>query len=254
MVFKEILSEFYKSGYKYISWRTLNAREFGLPHQRNRVFIVASKHSELCETIFRSIPSIQAEGTPRYCGFYWTAGTQSICYSRGYVPTIKVGSSLSIASPPAVHFSGTVRKLTASEALKLQGFRLDDFQCVEKESSLYRMAGNAVAVPVGRFVVDGVLQEKESGNHSRVLQRSLFSEGADWSTIGPDGYFDGEVSMIERPKTKVLASDLKRFLDLEVESRLSGRAAKGLLKRLRRSNVDCPLALKEDLMAIIEKG
>ncbi len=31
------------SGYKFLAWRILNAREFGLPQDRNRLFLVASK-------------------------------------------------------------------------------------------------------------------------------------------------------------------------------------------------------------------
>jgi hypothetical protein len=58
-----------------------------------------------------------------------------------------------------------VRPLTPDEILKLQGFDPADFTGI-KGSSIYRMAGNAVAVPVGRFVVDGVTESMHEGAFS----------------------------------------------------------------------------------------
>ena len=105
------LEAFRDAGYPHIGWRTLNAREFGLPQNRARLLIIASKSADIVWTLFRELPPLP---TPvrrgdSAAGFYWTAGIHSINYSRGYVPTIKVGSSVGIASPPAVHYGEVVR-------------------------------------------------------------------------------------------------------------------------------------------------
>jgi DNA (cytosine-5)-methyltransferase 1 len=45
--FERLLRALRDAGYPFVSWRMLNARQFGLPQERNRIFIVASRHREL---------------------------------------------------------------------------------------------------------------------------------------------------------------------------------------------------------------
>lgn len=251
-VFLEVLRELNSKGFKYISWRILNARQFGLPHNRNRIFIIASFDSENCFSIFRELPkSLLAEAPFQADGFYWTAGTQSINYSKGYVPTIKVGSTLSIASPPAVVYKGIVRQLTTSEALKLQGFKEEDFSGL-KENVIFKMAGNAVAVPVGRFVVDGVAKKhKVKKIKFQLVQKNLFDDEAN-QNIPNVGFYDGEIHSVRLTEIPTLATNLGAYLDITEKSQLSPRAASGLLKRLNLSGQNCPDDLKE-LLTLIGK-
>jgi DNA (cytosine-5)-methyltransferase 1 len=251
-VFEEVLRELKESGFKYTSWRVLNARQFGLPHSRNRIFIISSNRKETCYSLFRNIPrkkltnaEIEADG------FYWTGGIQSINYSKGYVPTIKVGSTLSIASPPAVFYGDIVRQLTAEEALRLQGFNNEHFYGL-RDNIIYKMAGNAVAVPVGRFVVDGVAEQiTPSLVEFELIQTDLYSELDDSNNIIPHtGFYDGEIHSVKSTARVELASNLGAFLDLNDQSRLSPRAALGLLKRLNSSGQSCPENLKQLLIRI----
>ncbi len=253
-VFTEVIREFVESGYKYCSWRVLNARQLGLPHNRARVFIIASRSRKYCTSLFRPLPPItHAINDIRSAGFYWTAGTQSLCYSVGYVPTIKVGSSLSIPSPPAVHYGSIVRMLTAQEALRLQGFDAVLFNDIP-DNALFRMAGNAVAVPVGKFVMNGVLQETYYDEIDfEYRQTGLFSalnHHDDIDEVVPkNGMFDGSIKTVSVKKSKHLATNLSDFLDLSSDKTLSKRAAAGLLRRLERSGARCP----EDLRAALGK-
>ena len=57
-VFATVLNEFANSGYKYISWRTINTRSFNIPHQRRRLFIVASKSEQISKNLFNPIKSV----------------------------------------------------------------------------------------------------------------------------------------------------------------------------------------------------
>lgn len=253
--FSSVLNELQEVGYKNIAWRLLNARDFGLPHERRRVLIVASKNEETALSIHREIPEYKVKKKAKTisAGFYWTAGLQSICYSVGFCPTLKVGSSLGIASPPAVHYNGVVRKLTSDEALKLQGFDPADFDGV-KLSSIYRMAGNAVAVPVGRFVLDGVSNPKQLGDLETIGQRDLFGfSSSDEISYPKSGIWkDGQVlEVISTEPNK--SSNLSDFIDLKSNERLSTRAAKGFLSRLDRSGKECPESLLADLEAIIQE-
>ena len=248
LIFKEVIREFYNAGYTTISWRLLNAREFGLPHHRNRVFFVASKDSSVPLSIFREInSSFRNKNKVKSAGFYWTAGTHSINYSKGYVPTIKVGSSISIPSPPAVHYGDTVRMISPLEALKLQGFSDIDISNFNK-GMIYGAAGNAVALPVGNYVMDGVLFEIIPNDLKVHSQLSLF-EGDFLDSLGKipnSGLYNGEVSEIELRNQK-LAINLDQYLDFKSNDQLSARAASGLLRRLNESDGDCPSNLKHIL-------
>ena len=241
-VFYEVLMEFKNRGFKYCSWRTINAREFGLPHHRNRVFLIASRDIQTCYSLFRDLPKLERKSSNTdACGFYWTAGSQSICFSKGYVPTIKIGSTLKIASPPAVFYGDTVRKLSSDEALQLQGFSTEHFSGFT-DSTKFKMAGNAVAKPVGHFVVDGVI----SGDVCHAPQLAPSQENLFGDTIPPEGMpraglFDGErISGVHLGKKKLLADNLGDFLDTTSNQKLSARAASGLLRRLEKSGHSCP--------------
>lgn len=236
--FADALRLFQAAGYSHVSWRTLNARQFGLPQQRERIVMVASRYEAVAWSLHREIPeSPHGPGGPFAAGFYWTAGLQGLSYRIGVAPTLKVGSSLSIASPPAVETDETVRKLTPSECLRLQGFDPAAFQDV-KAADVYRMAGNAVAAPVGSFAVDSVLDPQKPDGAL-----------AAFDVIKKNGVLIGGVPYAVEHAHPKLASNLGEFLE-PVAPELSARAALGLLARLDRSGRPCPDSLREKLESI----
>lgn len=242
-VMHTVLETLSQHGFRFISWRLLNARQFGLPQQRNRVFLIGSQDLDVAKSIHRPIQSALADSSEGQAdGFYWTAGIQSICYSRGYAPTLKVGSSLSIPSPPAVFFDGVVRKLTASECLRLQGFDPSEFASVSEKDVLL-MTGNAVPVPAGHFVMEGVSSPQQQ---LTLAESPLFG----WGRFPRDGLMvDGvlsEISHLSQP----LSESLWSVVDKGNRVQLSVRAASGLLRRLERSCKDCPPTLLDALQAI----
>jgi len=251
--FEHSLKCFSDAGYRYIGWRTLNAREFGLPQNRSRLIIVASRDPKFVSPLFRPIvsaePTTNLEELRHAAGFYWTAGTHSINYTIGYVPAIKIGSSLGIASPPAVHYGEVVRLLTASEALALQGFELTEADFPSRASA-FRAAGNAVARPIGTWVFDGVADAESIPKPLFDFQSDLFGGAKDISRYANVGFFDGrEIATVEVAKAQ-RASNLESFLDLDSTERLSIRAASGLLRRLENSRQTCPNALKAVLLEL----
>lgn len=223
--------------WRFVAWRTLNAREFGLPQQRKRVIIVASKSRPAALNLFRRIRSLKNSTTdsPSAAGFYTTAGSRSICYSMGYIPTLKVGSSLSIPAPPGIHFGEIVRKTTVTECLALQGFKLRPFLGL-KQKDIFRQMGNAVPVPMGAFALRTL-----TDNFSPCrLEPS--------TTIGACGFYDGALWAPCDLHAPPLANNLEAFLESTNEE-LSERAASGLVRRLVRSGTPCP----DDLFEILCK-
>lgn len=247
--FQYSLAEFHASEFPYIAWRMLNARSFGLPQHRMRLLIVASKSLEIATSLFRPLPVLSEKCTRSgveklAAGFYWTGGTHSINYSEGYVPTIKIGSSLGIASPPAVMFDGVVRQLSPDEALALQGFSLDP-SLFASNTAIYRAAGNAVARPIGKWVMDGV-QDPSVENPSfewLPVQESLIPEfeTKEWLKSGLSNR--GKVRFVTFAGTSG-ALNLIDFLDTSNRNLLSPRASSGLMSRAKRSGQHVPTELR----------
>ena len=242
------LRAFQDFGFNFVAWRLLNAREFGLPQNRSRLLLVASRDVETSLTLFRDLPELSPEAlvdsdADSAAGFYWTAGTHSINYSRGYVPAIKVGSSLKIASPPAIHYDEVVRLITPTEALRLQGFDLSE-SLFESSTAAYRAAGNAVARPIGKWVLDGVAAGRGPVAVDWVPTQPPLWQEMDPANVHPtSGLFaDGEtreVALVRAPRVTNLAS----VIDRSCSVRVSPRAARGLLDRLTRSGQSCPESL-----------
>lgn len=248
---------FHDAGYTYVSWRILNARQFGLPQHRTRLIVIASKSLARSQSLFRPVPSLELSAADPSkatlaSGFYWTAGTHSINYSVGYVPTLKVGSGLNIPSPPAVLYGDVIRPLSPLEALNLQGFD-GDYNGIPS-ADLYRLAGNAVARPMGRWVFQGL--ELEALNLAGVLeastQASLFGGGLKrFQSAGIS--MDGTIQNISVPRTGQLAVNLIDYLDKGSTVRLSQRAASGLRSRLERSGQTYPEILRQ-LLPVYSSG
>ncbi|MBP1880444.1 hypothetical protein J2Z84_003783 [Agrobacterium rubi] len=224
-------------GFPYVSWRMLNAREFGLPQDRSRLFIVASKDPAYAQALHSQIPELPSVGdTLDVHGFYWTGGKRSICFSTGYVPALKVGGTDNKGRGTVAVFDGiTARKLTVGENLALQGFsdiQLSDFV----PSTLLRMAGNAVAKPVGQFVVASIMERRPpAGIKSGFALRSasgLIESGLEWS-------------IDHKPTHKV--SNLADFLDNKRHTPLSAQASAGLIVRSVRSGAVMPSELFDTL-------
>ena len=226
-----------EAGFPFISWRTLNARQFGLPQNRNRLFIVASKKSALAEALHAKIPSHENNnGSFNVHGFYWTGGKRSLCFSTGYVPALKVGATDNRGRGTVAIFDGiTVRKLTAGENLRLQGF--PDLKVPGLPvSTLLRMTGNAVALPVGRFVVSSVMEGASAGGIKTGFAR-----------LCPSGFFDGNTEWEIHHGPGALATNLSWFLDSGVNERLSAQACAGLIVRSVRGKTKMPSELFDAL-------
>lgn len=78
-------------------------------------------------------------------------------------PTVKVGTTIDTAAPPAISGSMGVRRLTPRECERLQGFpddwtRWDADGNALPDSARYRMMGNAVAVPVAEWVARRIME------------------------------------------------------------------------------------------------
>ncbi len=231
-VFTSVLDELSASGYKYISWRLLNSREFNLPHQRRRVFIFASKTEQTAKNLFNPINiKIKKQKIDlKVSGFYHTAGTHSICYSENFVPTLKVSGS-----GPAVFYNNTIRRLTASESLKLQGFKPSQFKNIPM-SHIFAMTGNAVSKPIGEFLFNSLNIDVMNLNKHPLNSRELLGSGYSKPKAFPQNgfYKKGAIYEVSMPEKK-LCSNLGDFIDTTCNQFLSATAILGILRRTSRA-------------------
>ena len=143
------------------AYRVVDTRAFGLPQRRQRVIVLASRSDDPREILF-----VGDEAEPMWpdpsdvaCGFYWTEGVRGLGWAVDAVPTLKGGSTIGIPSPPAIRFpDGLIATPDLRDAERLQGFDLDWTAPASNSGqrrgsgSRWKLVGNAVSVPVARWV------------------------------------------------------------------------------------------------------
>lgn len=155
---RAIVDELEGLGYNW-AYRVVDSFSFGLPQRRERVFLVAS-----CDTNPEDVLLVDDKPLARpqtsigklAHGFYWTEGRGGLGWAVDAVPTLKNGSTIGIASPPAVLLPDLCL-VTPSirDAEAMQGFERDwtkPAESVERSSARWSLIGSAVSVPVARWL------------------------------------------------------------------------------------------------------
>lgn len=138
-----------------VEWQVLNSKDFGVPQNRERCYIVGHLRGTSGRQIFpiaetRSDKSIMQLGNIKktesfggnpQCGRIYSIDGLAPCLN-----TMQGGQR-----EPKILIDGKVRKLTPRECWRLQGFpdwAFDKAQEVNSNSQLYKQAGNSVTVNV----------------------------------------------------------------------------------------------------------
>jgi DNA (cytosine-5)-methyltransferase 1 len=234
-----VTGELVRLGYRW-AYRVVDARSFGLPQRRPRVLLLASRSSNPEDVLFAdnySEPNIDGkpidvEGAAAF-GFYWTEGKRGVGWAREGVPPIKCGSTVGIASPPAVwmpskDFFGTI---DIRDAERLQGFPegWTDFSEAgvdARQSYRWRLIGNAVSTKMSTWV--GERLQQECGPAS--FDSTTFDVEHAW----PDAAYGDEAgsrkAIVGRWASESRQEQLSEFLNHELKP-LSQRATLGFLGR-----------------------
>lgn len=228
-------------GYRW-AYRVVDSRAFGLPQRRLRVFLVASLEVDPAELLFSEDAGEPPEESHRgfACGFYWTEGVRGLGWAVDAIPTLKGGSTIGIPSPPAIWFpEGLIAKPSLRDGERLQGFVADwtaPAEGVTKRGHRWKLVGNAVSVPVARWVGHCLRRPPQS---LRVMPLP-FDESRSW----PPAAFGGPTEQrFEVPVSawpcRVPRCRLDEFLHDPPEP-LSHKAVSGFLKRLVSSSLRYP--------------
>ncbi|MBS3678926.1 DNA cytosine methyltransferase [Ornithinibacillus massiliensis] len=191
-VVEEMLRE---SGY-YFDSRVFNTMEYGnIPQNRERIFIVGFREEEALKDfvwpekipLTKTIDDILDRDKKQDDKYYYTADSQyynmlteamtkrDTVYQlrRVYVrenqsnvcPTLTANMGTGGHNVPLIIDDWGIRKLTPKEALRFQGFPVDDDYKIPEgmaNSHVYKQAGNAVSVPVIKRVATNLIKTLEN--------------------------------------------------------------------------------------------
>jgi DNA (cytosine-5)-methyltransferase 1 len=223
------------------AYRTVDARAFGLPQRRNRIFLLASRTKDPRPSLLGEDAGLPGLGNRRThaCGFYWTEGNSGIGWAEDATPPLKGGSAFGIPSPPAVWFpvSRVIGVPSIEDAERLQGFPPGWTEAQANEilsvGQRWRLVGNAVSVPVAEWIGKriGSDAEYDDSSDSTLPLSTRQWPAAAWGINGKRF-----LSRASPWPVRAEYNHLAHFLGHNLRS-LSGRAAKGFLARLEASTL-----------------
>ena len=242
----QIIAELEELGYRW-AYRVLNTLAFGLPQRRERVFLVATLDIDPADILLSEdmVPaSMHTRLDTHAHGFYWTEGTRGLGWAPDAVPTLKNGSTIGIASPPAILLpSGEIVTPDIRDAERLQGFPSDwtmPAESVKRRSFRWSLVGNAVSVPVAMWL-GGLLTFPGSYDVSR---DRVLAEHDRWPKAARfDGTNRHAVSISTTPVCEPRPC-LHEFLEFG-GAPLSPRATAGFLRRIEASSLRFVAGFKE---------
>jgi DNA (cytosine-5)-methyltransferase 1 len=246
---KAVLANLQRLGYRW-AYRVVDTRAFGIPHRRERLFILAARTRDP-RTVLFSDDEEAASGKDEAkvaCGFYWTEGNRGIGWGLDCIPPLKGGSGLGIPSAPAIlDRNGRLLIPDIRDAERLQGFP-EGWTRAAKEKfdrQRWRLVGNAVSVPVATWLGRGL---KKPGLWAQPDEPTLLNgrwPRAAWSEDRKA--YAAEVSTWPKRFKYTSLSSFLRFS----KQKLSRRAASGFLSRLNASTLNASDRLHDALKAHI---
>lgn len=224
------------------AYRLVDSRFSGVPQRRHRVLLVASRRHDPREVLFADDaterdPSVLRDDA---YGFYWTEGLTGLGWAKDAVPPLKGGSTVGIASPPAIWVRGAPRGRrivlpSITEAEQLQGFEpgwTEPAQAARRNGPRWKLVGNAVTVGVADWLVGRLLNP---GNV--VVEGTAWSKDRRW----PDAAYGhaGKVWNMAASQWPVVRPyrHLTSVVDVGTAAPLSHRATAGFLARVGRSKL-----------------
>jgi DNA (cytosine-5)-methyltransferase 1 len=228
-------------GYRW-AYRVVDSSAFGLPQRRKRVYLVASLQHDpravLLSDDAGEPPKSRWTGAEGF-GFYWTEGIRGLGAAVNGVPTLKGGSTIGIASPPAILLpNGDVVTPDIRDAERLQGFEpgwTTPAESVTRKGHRWKLVGNAVTVNAAEWLGRRLLQPK---TYRASLDLPL-KEGARWPMAAWNLGDGRHVSCVSGWPVHRVAKPIHDFLSYP-PGLLSAKATRGFLHRTSMGSLRFP--------------
>lgn len=223
------------------AYRVVDSRAFGVPQRRQRVILLASRTEDPRPVLFGEDIGEQARDPDHASafGFYWTEGRGGLGWAVDAVPTLKGGSTIGIASPPAIWrvTDGMVFTPDIRDAERMQGFPADWTAAVGSDrralGKRWKLVGNAVTTSVAEWVGRALLSTVTSG---RSMNGQVLARGSSWP-VAAWGNAKGRQAMdVSMFPSGLVHPSLSEFLQHE-GAPLSARATTGFLQRARAGSL-----------------
>lgn len=235
-----------------LAWRVLDAKHFGLPQQRRRLYVVAGGkdfHPE-CILFEKSTGTVPTKIAQKNSGFSFNKNGAEFEVFRKYTDCLYAaygtkwnGNAAAYNGSLYVSKNGRLRRFSPLECERLMGFP-DDYTNIlnAKPTNRYRAVGNSWAIPVIRWLGKSILENfnkpplinKE--NNLWLLSRIL-NKTPDWT-----GYdLSGELVQIDAKSylnttdapNAVASGDLRDIIETNVDETyyISPAGCQGILRR-----------------------
>ena len=254
-----LVAELERLGYAW-AYRVVDSRFTGNPQRRRRVLLVASTELDPRAVLFSTnAPEREADDYANDAfGFYWTEGRGGLGWARDAVPTLKGGSTIGIASPPAIWRPGVedvARSIvvpTVEDGEALQGFPRGwtdvemDYAGARRLGTRWKLVGNAVTVDVAAWLASQLAAPGE------VICEVEPLRGSRWP-MAAAGQF-GEVDRVLASEFPVHAqyTHLLEVVDADAALPLSARAIAGFHSRLQQGRLGQHPGFREGIAAYDE--
>jgi len=248
-----LVGELEALGYRW-AYRVVDTRFTGLPQRRRRVILLASTTEDPRAVLFAEDAGERPETDLKddAFGFYWTEGRGGLGWALDAVPTLKGGSTIGIASPPAIWVPGAMldRRFvvpSVEDAEAMQGFERGWTDTGEgvKRGARWKLVGNAVTTRVARWVAE-----------SLVSPGGMNAEASAWEPVGawPKAAW-GEAGEVHRVAVSEFPQQLpyehlSETVDLASASGLSDRAINGFQNRLLAGNLGRYPGFRDDVSEV----
>lgn len=235
---ERLVRSFEERKYRW-AYRVVNTQAY-LPQRRERVFFLASRTEDPAGILFADdvSPQLPITDIGRLAhGFYWTEGVRGLGWAPDAVPPLKNGSTVGIASPPAILTpSGLIVTPDIRDAERLQGLPENwtaPAEAIGRASWRWSLVGNAVSAPIAAWIGRRL---ETPAVYDQSLDRSF---GVRWPRAARfDGIARKQVQIGDFPCFEN-RPHLHAFLQFPGKP-LSLRATTGFLKRAHSSSLRFP--------------
>lgn len=249
-----------------IAWRVIDAKYFGLPQQRKRLYVIAGGKNFNPENILFEFGNISATVLPHSMPLHFVVGKHSIEIFRSYTDCLYSaygtkwnGNAAAYNGSLFISQNGRLRRFTPLECERLMGFpdNYTDLHGV-KTTSRYQAVGNSWAVPVVKWIGYRIIQNlnnkigeifqyiPEFLHGTRYGIKDAWFLGKELIQINNKIYLNGTTS----PSYPV-DGDMKTIIDVNAEEKfyITQVGCKGILRRKQERGLTMNARLEEVLQS-----